>query len=100
MSLKRIEVIVDDIHLDNVLALLERCGVLGYTAIEVARSKGLKKGESLREGLLPTTRKTLLFSIVPEARAEKLRVCLEPFLEERAGVLICSTVEFATGLTQ
>ena len=95
----KIEIILSNTFLQSLIELLEEVGVHGYTAVEIFRGKGIKRGEHLSEGLLPTSRNTLLFTIASSENAEQIIASVQPFLEERGGALMTYKLDHVTGLS-
>ncbi|MFK7953549.1 MAG: P-II family nitrogen regulator [Ekhidna sp.] len=99
MSLHKIEIIISNTFLRQLVELLEDTGVHGYTALDIVRGKGTKRGEHLSEGLLPTSRSSLLFTIANEELTSKIIENIQPFLDDRGGILITYKIEYASGLS-
>ena len=47
MSLQKLEIIISNTYLEELVNHLEEVGVQGYTALEITRGKGARKGEHL-----------------------------------------------------
>ncbi len=99
MDLIKLEIIISNLYLDRLIEKLESAGVKGYTAVEIARGKGIKQGEHLAEGLLPTSNNTIIFTICDASKISNIISSIQPFLEERGGMLITYKIEYASGLT-
>lgn len=99
MNLLKIEIIISNTFLQTLLEKLENMGVHGYTALEIFRGKGAKRGEQLSEGLLPTTRSSLIFTIASEELTTTIIENVQPFLDERGGILLTHKIEYASGLS-
>lgn len=97
MNYTKIEIIVSDIYLERVVSLLEDAGVKGYTAISVTRGKGIKKGEQLSDGLLPTTHRSLLFSVTTAEIANVVLQESKAYLDKIGAVLIVYNINYASG---
>ena len=93
MQTFKLEIIIDNIYLEELLNLLEYQEVSGYTALDISRSKGIKHGESLREGLLPTTRKTLLMILITELQYKRVYTSIEKFIRNRDGLIFSAKIE-------
>ena len=98
MKLSKIEIIISNTFLQPLIEKLEACGVHGYTAVEIFRGKGTKRGEQLSEGLLPTSRNTLLFTIASSELSNKIVETVQPFLDDRGGILMTYRIDYASGL--
>lgn len=99
MDIIKIEIIISNTFLQPLIEKLEKVGVHGYTAIEIFRGKGVKRGEQLSEGLLPTSRNTLLFTIASNDLTKQIIENIQPFLDERGGVLMTYKIDYASGLS-
>lgn len=99
MDIIKIEIIISNTFLQPLIEKLEKVGVHGYTAIDIFRGKGIKRGEHLSEGLLPTSRNTLLFTIATAELSSKIIESVQPYLDERGGVLLTYKVDYASGLS-
>ncbi|MDN5215824.1 hypothetical protein QQ020_27345 [Fulvivirgaceae bacterium BMA12] len=99
MELLKIEIIISNTFLQDLIQKLEKVGVHGYTAIEIFKGKGIKKGEQLSEGLLPTTRNSLVFTVSTAEITQKVIENIQPYLDDRGGLIITSRVIYASGLS-
>lgn len=99
MDIIKIEIIISNTFLQSLIEQLEELGVHGYTAVEIFRGKGVKRGEQLSEGLLPTSRSTLLFTIAAADQSQKIIENLQPFLDERGGIVLTHKLDYASGLS-
>lgn len=99
MEFYKIEIVIANTFLETLIEQLEDLGVQGYTAIEITRGKGIKRGEHLTEGLLPTTRSSLIFTVCKEEITEKVVRHIQPFLDKRGGVIITYKIHYASGLS-
>ncbi len=99
MDLIKLEIIISNLYLERLIEKLESSGVQGYTAVEISRGKGLKQGEQLSEGLLPTSNNTLIFTICDASKTSDIISNIQPFLQERGGKLITYKIEYASGLS-
>lgn len=99
MKYYKIEIIVSNSFFQDLIARLERLGVHGYTALEIFKGKGAKNGEQLSEGLLPITRSSLVFTVATRALTNKVIEHIQPYLDQRGGVLITYPIHYASGLS-
>ncbi len=99
MNNYKIEITIDNIYLEELLEILDEEGVHGYTGFDIDRSKGVKHGERLSKALIPTSRKSYIFSIVQEEIADHLVQHLEEFLSDRGGIMIQSKVDRVIGIS-
>lgn len=87
MQLQKLEIILSNSYLEELVAHLEEIGVRGYTALEISRGKGIKTGEHLSEGLLPTSRNSLIICLVTEPTVDEIFDDLMQYINDRNGVL-------------
>jgi len=99
MKIKKIEIIISNTFLQSLIEILESAGIHGYTAVEIFRGKGAKRGEHLSEGLLPTSRNTLLFTIASDELTNNIIEKVQPFLDDRGGVLLTYRIDHASGFS-
>lgn len=99
MEIIKVEIIISNTFLQSLIEQLEAVGVHGYTAVEIFRGKGAKRGEHLSEGLLPTSRNTLIFTIASAELSQKIIDTVQPFLDDRGGVLFTYKLDYASGLS-
>lgn len=88
----KIEIIIQTIYLDKLLDFLEDRLIRGFSAFEIDRGKGTKRGEHMVEGLLPTSRWTYMFSITQESTYQVMREDLCAFLDKFKGALVVTLV--------
>lgn len=98
MTLQKLEIIISNTYLEELVDHLEEIGVQGYTALEISRGKGARKGEHLSDGLLPTSRSTLLICLVTEEMVDEIFDDLHKYINERNGVLFTVPVLRFMGL--
>ncbi len=99
MQYFKVEIIVANTFIDHLLDKMEQIDVKSYTALDISRGRGVKRGENLSEGLLPTTSNSLIFTVTTESQKDKMIQQLQPYLDERGGVLIAYPINYASGLT-
>ena len=92
-KMKRIEVVIPNSFLEEIIQDFAKADIHGYTALDVARGKGENKGENLLAGLIPITRNTYLFALCGEAEANYARELIEPLLEEVGGIMSISEAD-------
>lgn len=98
-SYNKVEIILSDIHLEQLVEHLEALGITGYTTINIDKSKGPRKGEQQYDGLFRTTHNSLFFTITTETVTQSIIEKMQPFLDKRGGVLIVYPITYASGLT-
>lgn len=96
MEIVKLEIIIANSFLQDLVQRLEQLGVEGYTAMDISRGKGMEQGEHLSEGLLPVTRNSLLFSVIHKDVSETVVEQLGVFIHERGGMLLISQVMYCS----
>ncbi len=96
MEIVKLEIIIANSFLSDLVQRLEKLGVEGYTALDVSRGKGMAQGEHLSEGLLPVTRNTLLFTVIHKTLSLTVVDQLSAYLKERGGMIIISEVVYCS----
>jgi len=99
MEIFKLEIIIANTFLQELINKLEAIGVQGYTALAITRGKGIKRGENFSEGLLPTTRNTLVFAVGNKNLTDKAIEHIQPYLNEVGGALMAYKLDYASGLS-
>ncbi len=96
MEIVKLEIIIANSFLQDLVQRLEKMGVEGYTAMDISRGKGMEQGEHLSEGLLPVTRNSLLFSVIHKDIAEAVAEQLGAYIHERGGMMLITPVMYCS----
>ena len=99
MQYFKVEIIIAQTFLPNVIAKLERLGASGFSAMEITQGKGTKRGRQRKEGMLPVTHNSLVFTIAPEPLTVAIVRQLEPYVERHGGLVIAYPVPYVAGLS-
>lgn len=99
MKYFKTEIIISNIFLQELVLLLEEIKIQGYTALEIARGKGIRRGEQLSESLLPFSRSSLVFVVSSKTQSETIVKTLQPYLDDWGGAIISYPVHYASGLS-
>ena len=99
MNIQKLESIISNTYLEQLVNHLEEIGVSGYTALEIFRGKGASNGEHLSEGLLPTTRNSLIICLVTEAMVNEIFEDLKSYIEVRNGIMFTVPVLRSMGIS-
>lgn len=89
--MKKVEVVVDSVHLNKVLEILERQGVSGYTIIRDVLGKG-ERGIMAGDELTDVFKNSYIFTVCPEEVAKRIAENIKPILKKIGGVCIISDV--------
>lgn len=96
IPLKRIEIVVDEESLGELLELLQTTGVRGYTAIKHAGGLG-SRGERRPDDYALEEKNAVLILACEEKQAERLIMTLRPKLKEFGGMCLVSDCEWVIG---
>ena len=93
MPVKKIEIIVDELEMPNVLKLLDAAGVSGYTVIKDATGKG---DRGLREGddLTGVFANSYVMTACPAEQLDLIVESIRPILKQRGGVCLVSEAQW------
>ncbi|MEM9691046.1 MAG: P-II family nitrogen regulator [Myxococcota bacterium] len=89
---KKIEVIMDKLHVERVVALFENHDVLGHTVIPSVSGKG-SRGRWTPDRLTAADDRVLVIAVMSEATADAILADLGPLFEEIPGVAFVSEVQ-------
>lgn len=92
-NVKRIEIIIDAPHAKQVLALLRRVGVTGYTVIRGVTGAG-ERGVRGNDELTDVFTNTYVMTACDEALAAKVLNALGPLLKANGGVCLVSDAQW------
>lgn len=84
---KRIEIVIEEIELDNVIAELDRIGVVGYTIVPRAWGRGER---GVRHETVQGLGNVLMTIACDEAQASKVIEAMRPILRTYGGVCLVS----------
>ncbi len=93
--MKKVEVVVDSVHLNKVLEVMEKHGVSGYTVIRDVLGKG-ERGMMAGDELTDVFRNSYVFAVCSEETAKKIAESLRPILSRVGGICIISDVLWLT----
>jgi len=93
---KKVEIVVDDAGLDEVLALIDAAGAKGYTVVRNVEGKG-DRGLRAGHDLAGSFRNALVIVVAPEDVARRIVEGTLRLLEGRPGIVLQSDVEVARG---
>ncbi|HAV40334.1 MAG TPA: transcriptional regulator [Aquificaceae bacterium] len=93
--MKKVEVVVDSVHLNKVLEVMEKHGVSGYTVIRDVLGKG-ERGLMAGDELTDVFRNSYVFTVCSEETAKKIAESLRPILSRVGGICIISDVLWLT----
>ena len=88
-AVKKLEIVIDRLHLDDVLRLLDRCGVSGYSVIREVTGRG-DRGERAGDELTDVFSNCLILAACPPETAERITPQLRELLTRHGGVCLMS----------
>lgn len=86
---KRIEIVIDVVHLPKLISVLENAGLSAYTVIPEARGKG-DRGQRNAQDPASVESNSLLIAAVPCDKAEELALAVRPVLARYGGLCLVS----------
>lgn len=84
---KRIEIVIEEIELDNVIGELDRIGVVGYTIVPRAWGRGER---GVRYESVPGLGNVLMTIACDENQANRVIEAMRPILKRYGGVCLVS----------
>lgn len=96
IPLKRIEIVVDEEALGELLGLLRTAGVRGYTTIKQAGGLG-SRGERRPEDYALQEKNAVVILACEEKQAERIIMTIRPRLKEFGGMCLISDCEWVIG---
>ena len=98
IKILKLELILAQIYLPALIELMAKYEIHGYTAFNIASSKGIHHGEQHSEGLMPANQNTYLFSVVSESAYNAVKPELNRFISMRGGAVILTEVIESTNV--
>ncbi|GIV23007.1 MAG: hypothetical protein KatS3mg025_0666 [Bacteroidia bacterium] len=88
----KIEIIIDSVHVEKVLTLLERAGATGYTLLREVIGKGAQ-GVRPADEITGVFRNSYIITVCSEEVAQKVVESLAPLLKRIGGLCLLSEVQ-------
>ncbi len=92
-NVKRVEIITDALEMREVVRVLEREGVSGYTVIPNVVGKG-ERGAQSGDDLTDVFKNSMLITACDAARVTALVEAIRPLLARRGGVCLVSDAQW------
>lgn len=89
VPVKKLEIVIDRLHLDDVLRLLDRAGVSGYTVVRDVTGRG-DRGERAADELTDVFSNALVVAACAPDAVERITADLREILERHGGVCLVS----------
>lgn len=96
ISMKRIEIVIDEEALKEVVGLLRTAGVRGYTFMKQAGGLG-SRGERRPDDIALEEKNAVLILACEEKQAERIIMTLRPRLKEFGGMCLVSDCSWVIG---
>jgi nitrogen regulatory protein PII len=90
---KRIEIITDAVQLRDLLGLLERHGVSGYSVFHRITGAG-DRGEQRGDELTGTSENVCVLIALPPEHAGEIVEAMRPMLKKRGGICLVSDAQW------
>ncbi len=90
-GMKKIEIVIDSLHIHRVVKILESNGVSGYTIIKDAQGKG-ERGIMTGDEITDVFKNSYIFTVCDEEKAMKIAEAIKPLLKKTGGICIISDV--------
>ncbi len=90
--MKKVEIVVDSLHLGKVLEFLEKQGATGYSVVKDVLGKG-ERGIRAGDELTDVFKNSYVFSVCDEQTARRIAQDIEKLLKKYGGVCIISDVQ-------
>lgn len=94
---KRVEIIVESLHLQQLLGIIERAGAGGYSVVPYVSGKG-RRGARTDLGFSDVLKNSMVIVIASAAVTDRIVRDTERLLERSAGMLAVTPVERCIGL--
>ena len=95
--MKKLEIVMDSLHLSKVLELLEKEGVSGYTLIKDVLGKG-ERGIMSGDELTDVFKNSYVFTVCDDNLATSIAKKVEPLLKRYGGICVISDVQHIVGI--
>ena len=89
---KRIEIVIDSLHLPRAIETVEKAGVTSYTITPDAEGRG-DRGFRSGEDLVGSDKNSVLLIAVPVENLEKIVVAVRPLLKRYGGLFLVSDAQ-------
>jgi nitrogen regulatory protein PII len=96
VTMKRIEIVIDEKSLDDMLQLLRDADVRGYTVIKKAGGLG-STGERNPDDYVLEEHNAVMVLACEESQAEKVIMTLQPKLKDFGGMCLISDCQWVIG---
>jgi nitrogen regulatory protein PII len=92
-AVKKVEIVTDSLEIPEVLNLLEKLGISGYTLIKDVLGKG-ERGIQRGDELTDVFKNSLLIVACPPEQVAGLVEAVRPILKKRGGICLVSDAQW------
>lgn len=93
MAMKKLEIIINQLHVERVIGLFDKHSITGFSLIEDVLGRG-KTGFQDGDGLTDSFKNALFIAIVEGDKLEALAPELQDLLDRKGGVCWCTQVDW------
>ncbi|HEX9757058.1 MAG TPA: P-II family nitrogen regulator [Nitrospiria bacterium] len=86
-TIKKLEIVIETIKLDQVIQIIEEAGASGYTILPSVTGRGTR-GQRLGGGLTDVFKNAMVITLVDEAIATKILQKVERLIQNFAGMAV------------
>ena len=90
--MKRVEIVVEAIKLQQVLKVIDHAGASGYTVLPSVTGRG-HRGQRAGGALTDLFKNSIVITLVDEAVAEQILREMKQLIQNYAGIVVVSNVE-------
>lgn len=99
MKYNKIEIIINQKTLSDLVMLLDELNVTGYTVIDVISGKGIRQGHQISDELFLSSNQVMLFTVVSDEVSQEIIKEVQSFLDENKGVMIMYPISYGSNLS-
>lgn len=90
-SMKKVEIVIDSLHIPKIIKILEGKGVSGYTIIRDVQGKG-DRGVMPGDEVADVFKNSYIFTVCDEKTSMEIAEEIKPLLKKIGGICIISDV--------
>jgi nitrogen regulatory protein PII len=93
IKMKKVEIIIEALEIENITSILESIGVSGYTIINDISGRG-GRGNRLADELTDVFKNKYIFTICEESKVSEIIESVRPILKKVGGICLVSDVHW------
>lgn len=90
-AMKKVEIVIDSLHIHRIVEILERKGVSGYTIVKDVQGKG-DRGIMAGDEVTDVFKNSYIFTVCDEKTSMEIAEEIKPLLKKIGGICIISDV--------